>query len=115
MVAQRRQAAGDGAGAHGHQHAALVAEGAQHLHVLGVAQAALDEADVAGADGLDVGQRRAVELDVLDQAEQTLVDVEEGHVAAEAAGQRDRGDAPLAGRCLGVHPRVSASSNSRCP
>jgi hypothetical protein len=65
--------------------------------VLGIAHAAFDQADVAGPHVLDVGEGRAVELDQLDQFEQVLVDVEEGHVAAEAAGQRGGGDAQLAG------------------
>ena len=55
---------------------------------------------------LDVGQRRAVELDELEQLEQALVDVEQRHVAAEAAGQRDGGDLELASavrRRLGAH------------
>ena len=71
---------------------AVPAELAQHVHVLGVAQAAFDDADVAFADLLDVGQRRTVEFDQLEQVEQPLVDIEEGHVAAEAAGERGRGD-----------------------
>jgi hypothetical protein len=36
---------------------------------------------------LDVGERRAVELDQFDEFEQPLVDVEKRHVATEAAGQ----------------------------
>jgi hypothetical protein len=47
MVALRRQAAVDGAGADGDQHLAVLAELAQHMDVLGIAQTALDEADVA--------------------------------------------------------------------
>ena len=47
---------------------AVRAELAQHVHVLRVAQAALDDADVAVADLLDVGERRAVEFDQLEQA-----------------------------------------------
>ena len=82
LVALGRQPPVDGAGADRHQRLALRAEGAQHLHVLGVAQAALDEADVAAAHGLEVGERRAVELDAVEQFEQPLVDVEERHVAA---------------------------------
>ena len=96
-VPLRRQAAVDRAGAEGHQHLAAAAELAQHLDVLGVAHAALDDAHVALAHFLDVGERRAVELDPLQQGEEALVDVEERHVAAEAAGQRRRGDLELAG------------------
>jgi len=36
---------------------------------------------------LDVGDRRAVEFDQRGEFEQAFVDVEEGHVAAETAGQ----------------------------
>jgi hypothetical protein len=108
VVALCRQAAVDGAGAHGHQRLAAGAELAQHVHVLGVAQAPLDQADVAAAEGLDVGERRAVELDLLDQREQPLVDVQQRHVAAEAAGQRHRGQLQLA-RCMGgVMPAASS-------
>ena len=114
VVAQRRQAAGDGAGAHGHEHAAVGAEGAQHLHVFCVAETAFDQADVARPHGLDVGQRRAVKFNVFDELEQALVDVQERHVAAKAAGQRDRGHAQLSGGgVFGAHPRVSASSKVR--
>ena len=63
MVAHRRHAAVDRAGADRDQDPAVGAELAQHVHVVRVAQPALDEADVAGAAMLDVGQRRAVELD----------------------------------------------------
>jgi hypothetical protein len=49
VVALRRQAAVDGAGAHRHQRLAAGAELAQHVHVLGVAQPAFDQADVAAA------------------------------------------------------------------
>jgi hypothetical protein len=44
---------------------------------------------------LDVGQRRAVEFDQFQQLEDALVDVEEGHVAAEAAGEAGGGDLEL--------------------
>ncbi len=67
MVALRGQAAVHGAGAHGDQDLAVGAELAQHVHVLGVADAALDDADVAGTAVLDVGERRAVELDAFEQ------------------------------------------------
>jgi hypothetical protein len=87
MVALRRQPAIDRTGADGDQHLAVAAKLAQHMDVLGVADAALDQADVAGAAVLDVGQRRAVEFDALEQFE-TLVDVQQGHVTAKAAGQR---------------------------
>ena len=68
MVALRRQAAVQRARPDRNQDLAVGAELAQHVHVLGVADAALDEADVAGPALLDVGERRAVELDMLDQA-----------------------------------------------
>ena len=65
-------------------------------------------------DLLDVGQRRAVELDVLDQLEQPLVDVQEGHVAAEAAGQRDGGHlAACAGAC-GITGSVHDAASACC-
>ena len=50
----------------------LRAELAQHMHVFRVAQPALDDADVAGAAMLDVGQRRAVELDLFEQIQQAV-------------------------------------------
>jgi len=114
VVALRGQAAVERAGADGDQDLAIVAELAQHVHVLGVADTALDDADVAAAAVLDVGDRRAVELDQIDQIEKAFVDVEERHVAAEAAGERGRRDAQLArGRlnhgglpAAAAHPRA---------
>ena len=50
VVALRRQAAVDRAGADGDEHLAVRAELAQHVDVLGVAQTALDDAEVAVAD-----------------------------------------------------------------
>ena len=43
------------------------AELAQHMHVLGVAQSAFDETQIAGAAVFDVGQWRTVELDQVEQ------------------------------------------------
>ncbi len=96
IVAQRRHAAGDRAGAHGHQNPAVLAELAQHVDVLGVAHAAFDQSDVARSAVLDVGERRAVEFDQLGELEQALVDVEQRHVAAETAGERRGRDAQFA-------------------
>ena len=70
MIALRGQAAVDRAGPDGDQDLAVVAELAQHVHVLGVADPALDQADVARPAMLDVGERRAIELDALEQREQ---------------------------------------------
>jgi hypothetical protein len=47
VVALGRQAAVDGAGTHGDQDLAVLAELTQYMHVLGVAQATLDDADIA--------------------------------------------------------------------
>ena len=55
MIALRRQAAVDRAGADGDERRAALAELAQHMDVLGVADAALNEADIAGTHILDVG------------------------------------------------------------
>ncbi len=96
VVALRGQAARHGAGAHRHQDLAVGAELAQHVHVLRVADAAFDDADVARPAVLDVGQRRAIELDALEQREQPFVDVEQRHVATKAAGERRRRDLELA-------------------
>src|SRR5512143_1614404 len=92
-VAQRRQAAHDGALADRDEDLAVPAEVAKDGDVLAVAAAALDQADVAGlGEALDVVDRRLVELDDLDELQDALVDVEDGHVAAEAAGERGGGD-----------------------
>jgi hypothetical protein len=103
MIALRRQAAIDRAGTDGDQHFAVAAKLAQHMHVLGIADAALDEADVARPAVLDVGQRRAVEIDALDKFEKPLVNVQQGHVTAEATGQRSSRQTQLALRYRGVH------------
>ena len=91
------------------------AEFAQHLHVFRIAQAALDQADVAAANGFDVGQRRAVKFHQFQQVEQALVNVQKRHVATKTARQRHRGELELA---FGVqhmrmdeHPGHSAPSS----
>ena len=69
--------------------------------------------DIAGAAMLDVGERRAVELDDLGKIEQPLVDVEQRHVAAEAAGERRCRELDLYGRsCGGLTPYISALHRS---
>ena len=95
MIAHRGQAAVDRAGADRDQDLGVLAQFAQHMHVLGVADAALDQRDVAGPAMLDVGDRRAVEFGDLDELENALVDVEQRHVAAEAARERCRRDPHL--------------------
>ena len=75
------------------------------MHVLRIAQTAFDESDIAAAEGLDVGQRRAVELHDFQKLQQALVDVEQRHVAAKAARQRDGGHLVLA---RGVQRRCAA-------
>ncbi len=114
-VAHRRQPAHDRALPERDQHVAVAPEVLQDVHVLLVAAAALDDADVAApGEGLDVGQRRAVELHRLHQPDQALVDVEDRHMAAEAPGQRDRSDARPAG--LGhLRPSFLARSSISWP
>ena len=109
MIALRRQAAIDRAGADGDENFAVVAKLAQHVNVLGVADAALDDSDVAGSAMLDVGERRAVELDEFDEFEQALVDVEKRGVAAKTAGERCRRDAQFG---YGGHLLASSSARS---
>ena len=109
VVALRRQAAVDRAGTDGHQDLAVLAELAQHMHVLGIAQPTFDQAKIARSAVLDIGQRRAVEFDQVEQLEDPFVDVEDGHVAAEAAGQAGRGHAQFLHRGLWcVHGVCSA-------
>jgi hypothetical protein len=98
VVALGRQPAVDRARADRDQDLAPSPERAQRVDVIGVAQPALDQAEVAVAGVLQVGQGRRVELDQLEQRHQPLVDVEERHVTAEAAGQRGRRDPQLARR-----------------
>ncbi len=85
MVALGRQAAIDGAGADSDQHLAMGAHFPEHMHVFRIADAAFDKADVAGAEMLDVGDRRTVEIGDFHQLQQALVDIEQRHVAAETA------------------------------
>ena len=54
-----------------------------------------DQCDIARAAMFDVGERRPVEFGDLRQFEYALVDVKKRGVAAEAAGERGRGDAHL--------------------
>ena len=102
-------AAGDGAGAHRHQHLAVVAELPQHRDILGIGDAALDQAQIAGADVLDVGEGAAIEVDQLHQGEDALVDVEQGHVTAEAPRQGGGGDPDLGAHGV-VLPSLAATS-----
>ena len=53
----------DGTGTDGDEDFAVLAELAQHVHVLRVADAAFDQTDVARPAMFDVGQWRTVELD----------------------------------------------------
>ncbi len=106
MIALRRQAAVHRAGTHRDQDLAVLAKLAQYMNVVGIADPALDESDIAGTAVLDVGERRAVELDTLEQLEQPLVDIEQRHVAAETAGQRSGRDTQL-GLCGIVHVESS--------
>jgi hypothetical protein len=70
----------------------------QNVDVFLVAAAAFDDADIAALrEPLDVGQRRAVDLDQLHQLDQPLVDVEDRHVAAETPRKRGGRDAGLSG------------------
>ena len=93
VVALGGQTAGDGTGTDGNQGFAVRAKFAQHMDVFCVADAAFDQSDIARPAMLDVGDRRAVEFDQLKQGQDALVDVEKGHMAAEAAGERSGGDA----------------------
>ena len=58
---------------------------------------------------LDVGQRRAVEFGDFHEVENALVDVEKRHMAAEAAGERSRGEAHL-GQGAGFGGRAHLNS-----
>ncbi len=66
----------------------MLAEILEHVDVLFVAASALDQPDGATAgELLDVIHRRLVEIDDLDEFQNAVIDVEDRHVAAEAAGQ----------------------------
>ena len=67
MVALCGQSAVDRAGADGNEDFAVPAELAQHMHVFRIADAAFDDADVAGAAVFDVGDRRTVEFNQFEQ------------------------------------------------
>ena len=72
------------------------------------ADRALDQADVdALGELLDVDQRAVDQVGPLGEVEQPLVQVEEGHVAAGAAVEPDRGEA-LAWSSLGLLVRRAA-------
>ena len=87
-VAHGGNAAGERALPDCHEHAAVLPEGAQHLDVLVVGDAPFDEPDVDGPrEALDVIDGRLVEIDHANEIEDALVDVQEGHVAPEAARQ----------------------------
>jgi hypothetical protein len=59
------------------------------MDIVLIRAAAFDEADVDEAvERLLVIERRYVEVDEIDQFDDPLVDVEERHVTAEAAGKR---------------------------
>ena len=88
VITQCRDPAADSTGADGDENLAVVAEFAQRLDILGVTDAALDQADIAfGGDVLQIVDRRAIELHVLYEFDNAFIDVEEGHVTAETAGQ----------------------------
>src|ERR1039457_1521596 len=88
MVAHGGHPAIDGAGSDRDEYLAVLAELAQHMHIVRVAHPALDQAYVARIAMFDVGKRRAIELDMLQQGHQSFIHIEEGHMAAETTGQR---------------------------
>ena len=89
-IAHRRNAAANRALTYGNENVAIAAKLLQYVHVLFVAAAALDQTDrTTLLNVLDVVDGRAVELDQLDEIENLLIDVQDGHMAAEAAGQRN--------------------------
>jgi hypothetical protein len=58
------------------------------MHVLAVAASAFDKADVAlFCKGLDVIYRRFIEFNQLDQFKYPFINIEEGHMTTETAGQ----------------------------
>ena len=75
------------ASANGHQGFTVGPEFAKYLDIFGVAQATLDQAQVALTDFFDVGQWRTVKFNEFDQVEKTLVNIKKRHVAAETTGQ----------------------------
>jgi hypothetical protein len=92
-VPQGRNAAHDGAVAERDEHVAVLTKAAQHLDVLFVAAAALNQADRApSGELLDVINGRLVKIHQLGQLQNAIVDVQNGHVAAEAAGERGGGN-----------------------
>jgi hypothetical protein len=106
-VAHRRQPAHDRALPDRDQHIAVAPEIPEHMDVFLVAAAALDDADVAAlGEMLDVGQRRAVDLDQLHQFHQPFVDVEDRHVAAETPGKRSGCDPGLSQLSHGASPSI---------
>src|SRR5579872_2721261 len=91
-IAHRRNAAIDGAGADRDEDAAMLAELLENPDIVLVGATALHQTDIDDAiESLLVVERRSVEIDEIDQLDEPLVDVEERHVAAEAAGKRAGG------------------------
>src|SRR5271165_4691711 len=91
-IAHGRDTAIYGAGAHRYENAAMLAKFSEHMDVVLVGAAAFHEPDIDEAvEFLLVVQRRFVEIDKIDQLDDPLVDVEERHVASEAAGERAGG------------------------
>ncbi len=61
----------------------------KHVDIVLVRAAAFHESDIDDAvECLLVVERRYVEIDKIDEFDNPLIDVEERHVAAEAAGER---------------------------
>src|SRR5450756_3109478 len=75
MVAHGGHPAIDGAGSDRDEYLAVLAELAQHMHIVCVAHPALDQAYVARIAMFDVGKRRAIELDMLQQGHQSFIHI----------------------------------------
>ena len=77
----------DGTIAHGDENRALLPEFPEQMKVIGIRDSSLDEPDIAFAEFFNVIDRGPVEIDSIDQVEDSVIDVEERHVASETSGE----------------------------
>ena len=61
-------------------------EVSQHMDILGVRHPAFDNADIAVAYYLDIGNRAAIKFDQVNQIKQPFIQIKQRHMAAKTAG-----------------------------
>jgi hypothetical protein len=94
QVAHRRYVTGDGTVPESHKDASTSAYGVQGIEMVAIGNGSFNKRDVdVFREVLYVGDRRVADIDKPGEIQQTLVQIEERHVATGAASQPGSGEA----------------------